>query len=180
MSKSGELSAGSQSGLEAALSDNAPALRRFLRARTGDRDVAEELLQELWIRCRTSKPVSVDSARAYLFRMANNLVLDRAKSERRRLVRDGAWAMLREIESQVKDADPGRPDAAMMTDDPVDRLVAAITRLPPGAAMAFRLNKLEGLKQDDVAARMGISRSGVEKHIALAMARLRRMLTGEV
>lgn len=174
---SGDLSAESAGGLEAALRNHAPALKRFLSARTGDPDIAEDLLQELWIRCRTSRPVSLDSARAYLFRMANNLVLDRAKAERRRLVRDGDWATLRDVEGH--DIDPARPDAAMMADDPVDRLADAITRLPPGAATAFRMNKLEGLKQDEVATRMGISRSGVEKHIALAMARLRLMMTGE-
>lgn len=171
------MSAESSGGLEAALQLHAPSLRRFLRARTGDADIAEDLLQELWIRCRTSRPVSVDSARAYLFRMANNLVIDRAKIENRRLARDGEWAALRAIEGS--EADPLRPDSAMMAEDPADRLADAITRLPPGAAAAFRMNKLEGLKQDEVAARMGISRSGVEKHIALAMARLRLMMTGE-
>jgi RNA polymerase sigma-70 factor (ECF subfamily) len=50
----------------------------------------------------------------------------------------------------------------------------AIERLPPGARRAVTLHRIDGLPHADVAAVMGISRSGVEKHIAVAMKQLRR------
>jgi RNA polymerase sigma-70 factor (ECF subfamily) len=58
----------------------------------------------------------------------------------------------------------------------VARIASAIAALPEGAAQAFRLHKIDGLSHAEVAARLGISRSGVEKHIAVAMKHLRRLL----
>ncbi len=38
------------------------------------------------------------------------------------------------------------------------------------------MHKIEGLTHGEVAARLGISRSAVEKHMAVAMTHLRRLL----
>lgn len=163
-------------GLMAALAAHDAELRRFLRARTGDGDVAGDVMQDLWLRCQSAPPVAVENARAYLYRMANNLVIDRAKAERRRQGREGDWLAMRAIESGADD--PHRPSDTALAEEAMQQLTDAIAQLPPAAARAFRLNKLEGMKQDAVAAQMGISRSGVEKHIALAMARLRQLTRG--
>jgi RNA polymerase sigma-70 factor (ECF subfamily) len=56
------------------------------------------------------------------------------------------------------------------------RLASAIANLPDGARRAFQLHKIDGLSQGEVAARLGISKSGVEKHMAVAMKYLRRAL----
>lgn len=177
MSEAGHQGAGAPNGLLAALQTHERELRRFLRARSGDADSVDDLMQEMWLRCRAAPPVPVENMRAYLYRVANNLVLDRHKAERRRLTREGDWLAVRAIESGVDD--PARGDAAMQDEAVVARLAHAIAQLPPAAGLAFRLNKLEGMKQDAVARQMGISRSGVEKHIALAMARLRQSMRGE-
>jgi DNA-directed RNA polymerase specialized sigma24 family protein len=44
----------------------------------------------------------------------------------------------------------------------------------------LRLHKFDGLSHGEVAARLGISKSAVEKHMAVAMAHLRRLLAAEV
>ena len=69
-------------GLEAVLELHRASLRRFLLARTGDAAIADDLLQEMWVKLRSSEPVGVEHGRSYLFRMAHNLVLDRARGER--------------------------------------------------------------------------------------------------
>ena len=76
------------SGLTALIGRHRAELLRFLIARTGDRDEAEDLLQELWLRVRGSDPGPVANGRAYLFRVANNLVLDRVRERNRRVARD--------------------------------------------------------------------------------------------
>ncbi|MBR0551720.1 RNA polymerase sigma factor [Sphingomonadaceae bacterium LXI357] len=165
-------------GLAGALAAHRPELLRFLTARTGDGALAEDLMQEMWLRVREGRPVSIGNPRAYLYRMAQNLVLDRLKEERRRMARDLQWSSSRTDEHGA-DLDRSDPEKQMIEDERVARFTAAIAALPPATGRAFRLNKIDGLGQAEVAASMGISRSGVEKHIARAMVHLRRSLAGE-
>lgn len=64
----------------------------------------------------------------------------------------------------------------MLAREETAALASAIAALPQAAGRAFRLHKLDGLSHADVAEQLGISRSGVEKHIAVAMAHLRRAM----
>lgn len=64
----------------------------------------------------------------------------------------------------------------MVERDEAARLASAIAHLPDGARRVLRLHKIEGLSHGEVAARLGISKSGVEKHMAVAMKYLRRLL----
>jgi len=167
-------------GLAVVLEENRVALLGFLTARCGARDVAEDLLQDLWIKVNSQPSGPVASPRSYLFRMANNLVLDRARGMQRAMRRDRVWV---EAEQGPATALPEhQPDLS----DPADEVLArkqeaqalhdAIAGLPAGAARALRLYRFEELGQTEIAQVMGISRSGVEKHLALAMKRLRAAL----
>ena len=66
-------------------------LLRFLFARCGDRDEAQDLIQELWIKAESAACGAIANGRAYLFRMANNLVLDRRRAQHRAMARDRNW-----------------------------------------------------------------------------------------
>lgn len=152
-------------------------LLRFLVARTGNPAEAEDLLQELWLRINDAAPGPIANGRAYLYRAAQNLILDRLREARRREARDKDWSdtQAETVPGDRVDPQPQALDALIGRED-VEVLRAAIAQLPEGAGRAFRLHKLEGLPHAEVAARLGISRSGVEKHIAVAMAHLRRRL----
>jgi RNA polymerase sigma factor (sigma-70 family) len=166
-----------QSGLTALLAEHRGGLLRFLTARTGDAAVAEDLLQELWIKVHQADPVGIEHGRAYLFKIANNLVLDRARGERRRVVRERAWSALA-FGPDTGDGDVADPrldaEHEMIERERVAAIASAIANLPPAAGRVFRMHKLEGISHADIARQLGISRSGVEKHIATAMAHLRR------
>ena len=58
----------------------------------------------------------------------------------------------------------------------INPLAEAIGQLPPGAARVFKRHKLDGLSHGEVAAELGISRSAVEKHIAVALRHLRELM----
>ena len=155
------------------------ALLRFLAARCGDSAEAEDCLHELWLRLATLTPGPIANPRAYLFRMANNLVLDQRRTRQRGMTRDQAWlgALGRGERAPEAQADPAA-DAfeTLAEDEELRRLADAIARLPAGAARALRLHRLEARPQAEVAAIMGISRSGVEKHLVTALRHLRRIL----
>ena len=176
--ETGEVGA-SAGGLEGLLSQHRAELLRFLTARCGNQAEAEDLLQDLWIKVSTMSPGPIANGRAYLFRMANNLVLNQARTRHRAMRRDMSWL---QAEGQGDDPPDDRPDPAMPADEMIARrqeaslLEEAIAALPPGAQRALRLYRLEGRGQAEIAEIMGISRSGVEKHLAVAMKHLRNSL----
>lgn len=169
-------------GLVAIYDQHRGELLRFLRARTRDPAESEDVVQELWIRLQDLRPGPISNARAYLFQMANNLVLDRARARRRRGARDQSWTEQSYVlapgtNGEVQTVDPAQtPEAYLVESEEQRALEAAIAELPEGARRAFCLHKIDGLSHAEVAARLGISRSGVEKHIAVAMKNLRRLL----
>lgn len=154
-------------------------LLRFLIARTGDPAAAEDILQDVWVRAGRQPPASIEHWRAYLFRTANNLVIDRARARRRREVRDRQWSEAQHgpVNEVEEVADPAEPaDRTIESREEAERIARALAALPDGARRVFELHKIDELSHAEVAARLGISRSGVEKHMAVAMKHLRRAL----
>jgi RNA polymerase sigma factor (sigma-70 family) len=168
-----------EAGLLAILASERAALLRFLAARTGDPAAAEDLLQELWIKVRQAEHGPIANGRAYLFRIAQNLVLDGLRERRRREAREMAWSG-QAAGAGAGAGEPADPAATaeegLISRDEAERLARAIETLPEGARRVLRLHKIEGLSHAEVAERLGISRSGVEKHMAVAMAHLRKQL----
>jgi len=163
-------------GLSMLFAQHRGELLRFLTARCGDAGEAEDLMQDLWIRASGVAAGPIANGRAYLFRMANNFVLDRRRTELRAMRRNHQWL---EESGGGATAPEDRPDPALRADEELARkdevavLKGAISALPPGAQRALKLCKIDGLPQAEVAEIMGISRSGVEKHLAVAMKHLK-------
>ena len=109
----------SPSGLTQLFGELRGELLRFLAARTGDRSEAEDLVQELWLRVSTVDPGPIANGRAYLYRVAQNLVLDRVRERRRRERRDGEWADSQTIKvaGEAADARPSAADAIIERED---------------------------------------------------------------
>ncbi|WP_232475935.1 RNA polymerase sigma factor [Flavisphingomonas formosensis] len=169
----------STQGLEALYRAHRADLLRFLAARTGDASEAEDILQELWIKLRQLPAGPVANGRAYLYRMAQNLVVDRLRERQRRMRRERVWSDDRtgHPAEGMEPADGSQnAEDLLLEREEAALLASAVTTLPDGARRAFELHKLEGLSHAEVAARLGISKSGVEKHMAVAMKYLRRAL----
>jgi RNA polymerase sigma-70 factor (ECF subfamily) len=154
-------------------------LLRFLTARTGDAGEAQDILQDLWIKAQHGSAAPVANGRAYLYRMAQNMVVDRLRERQRRDRRERVWSdeATGFRGAGIEPADTRlNAEEAMLDREEVAQLASAIATLPEGARRAFELHKVEGLSHADVAIRLGISKSGVEKHMAVAMKYLRRAM----
>ncbi|MEO0062282.1 MAG: hypothetical protein RLZZ08_842 [Pseudomonadota bacterium] len=176
---------GAAGGLAALVGVYRADLLAFLRARCGNAAEAEDVLQDMWLKLSdhatggASGPVQ--NPRSYLFRTANNLVLDRVRARQRAMVRDHSWLVEGTVASGaavMEDRpDPSiRADEALLVAEERQVLHRALDTLPPGARRALQLHRFDGHGQAEVAAIMGISRSGVEKHLATAMRHLRQAL----
>ena len=153
-------------------------LLRYIAASCRDPGLAEDIIQDLYVKLSSleTEPV-VDNPSGYLFRMANNIYLNRLRALKSERTRDHAWQST-SFESIGADAiaDEPTPEARLTGRQQIQTLKAAIAALPERTQAIFRLHKLEGLTQTQVAARLDISISSVEKHLASAL----KTLTAQV
>lgn len=152
-------------GLEQVLIAHRPALERFLRARCGSTVDAEDILQDLWLKVGDVATIP-DDALSYLYRMADNLVTDRRRSAARRERRDDAWSQVAGGESEASAAPSA--ERIVLARDELTRVAAAFDALGERTTAIFKSYRIDGIRQDAIAAAHGISRSAVEKHLQKA------------
>lgn len=154
-------------------------LVRFLAARSGSMSAAEDLAQELYLKLASrDRAAEVGNPSAMLYRMALNLMVDRARGEARSAARDTAWRQVARTELGGVDISDDPPaDEAAASAQRLRQLVVAVDSLPPQAGRAFRLHKLEGLSHAETARVMGLSVKAVEKHVSAALKALTAKLS---
>lgn len=168
------------------LAAHRPQLVRFFTGRTGSVAEAEDVVQEIWLHIAEPVAGPIANPVAYLHRIGMNIVLDRVRANGRRTRRDsgyveatttvtaGVTAGMAAGGEAIDDA-PSAFDAVAGRQR-IAQLAAALAGPPEGAMRVFRRHKIDGLSHADIAAEFGISRSAVEKHIAVALRHLRKAL----
>ncbi len=142
------------------------------RDRAGD---VEDIVQEAFARFhRAGHDLAAVDARPLLFVIARNLQLDGWKSAGREKTRrsaddihdldGGPWAIVCEAPSA---------DRRLMARQDLAAAAAVIRALPPKTRDAFLLHRFETMTYRQIAARLGVSVSMVEKHIAEALRQLK-------
>jgi RNA polymerase sigma-70 factor (ECF subfamily) len=154
------------------------ALKRFLVARTGSENEAEDLVQEIYFRLdRESVDGPVQNPAAYLYKMALNLARDHRRERQRAMGRDGLWAESRRVTLGAEAIDDvPAADTAYEAKQRLSRVLAALDELTPQCRRVFVMHKFEGLSHPEISARVGISRSTVEKHMGTALRHLIKRL----
>ncbi len=153
-------------GLEAVLLANRPRLLRFLQAH-GAGDAAEDLLQELWLKLSRTPTGPIANPLSYLYRAANNLMLDRHRSQRQARQRDQEWVEAGDAPAPgVAQAPPG--ERGLIAREQLVAVTAELAALGDRAATIFRRHRLDGISQRDIAAELGISLSTVESDLRRA------------
>ncbi|GAB4354916.1 MAG: RNA polymerase sigma factor [Kiloniellaceae bacterium] len=129
---------------------------------------AHDLAQDLYLKVSAlDARQEITNARAYLFRMAANLVIDHLRREQRQ------GGLLAEVESLLwGQAEAVSPERQVMAQQELRCLVAAVETLPPVTRRVFKRNRFDGKTQREIAAELGISQTAVEKHIRKALSRL--------
>ena len=139
-------------------------LVRFLSARLGSAQAAEDVVHDAYVRVleRTSHE-PIEQPRAFLYRTALNLVID---GHRRNALRQSE--PLEVLDNEERFFSPS-PQLLMDREQRLALIQQALSELPAACRDSFLLRKLEGLSHNEIAERLGVSRSVVEKHIVNAM-----------
>jgi RNA polymerase sigma factor (sigma-70 family) len=142
----------------------------FLYARLRNEQEAKEIAQEAYVKVlQLEQPGATSFLRAYLFRVAGNLAVDRIRQRRSRTRLD----QLDSIDDFLTEATAER---AAIAGQELALLKRAVEELPAKCQQAFRLHKLEDRAFADVAQVMGMTERMVRKYVARALVyvRLRR------
>lgn len=156
-----------EGGLRAVFLAERAMFLRLLVTRLGSIEEAEDALQDLWLKLGTVSGGPIAEPVSYLFRMANNIAVDRRRQAARRIDRDTGWLETRPAAQEQPDA-----ERALIARERLARVEATLAALPERVATAFRLYRFEGLPQKAIADRMGITVSGVEKLLHRAYRRI--------
>jgi RNA polymerase sigma-70 factor (ECF subfamily) len=133
-------------------------LLRLLTARLGNRDDAEDALQDMWLRIDQLADQPVAQPAAFLYRVAANLATDRRIAAARRGARDAGWLDVQPDADEIPDA-----ERVAVARDQWREIEVAIADMPERMATALRLFRVDERSQRDIAGQLGISVSGVEK-----------------
>jgi RNA polymerase sigma factor (sigma-70 family) len=146
-------------------------LERMLRRRLGSSPAAADLTQDLYLRLRhiTAPFPDRHQARAYLFRMAVNLVTDHIRVEGRRAEFLAGAVVL------FDDVCDG-PERDALTRDQMRRIEKALSELPSRCRDVLYMSRMEGKTHAEIAAELGVSRSLVEKYAVRALLHCRDRL----
>ncbi|WP_242137060.1 MULTISPECIES: RNA polymerase sigma factor [unclassified Sphingomonas] len=148
-----------QAGIKAVFLAEQPMLLRLLTARLGNRDDAEDALQDIWVKLdqqEVREPIAQPAA--YLYRMASNLAADRRLAAARAGARETAW-------HDVQPAADEQPDAerALLGRERLRQIETRLAAMPERMRVALRLYRVENQPQKEIAAHLGMTVSGVEK-----------------
>jgi RNA polymerase sigma-70 factor (ECF subfamily) len=146
------------SGLEAALIAHRPALLHFFTARTCDPAEAEAIVQDLAQAVGRTATGPIGDPFGHICRIGLKLVIERA----------------RDRQSRAEECPPG--GSPLATNKRTEEIAGALASMPPDAAQVFRLQKINGCSQREIADQLGISRKLVEHHMVVAFGHLAKEL----
>jgi RNA polymerase sigma-70 factor (ECF subfamily) len=143
----------------------AAKLGQFIRARVADPAASEDILQDVFVKLQAKLGQLKDPAKlpSWLYLMTRNAIIDHYRAKK-----------------PMVEVPETLPAPAPETDPELDGLKAAFRRmihsLPEPYREALVLTEFEGLTQQELAVRLGISLSGAKSRVQRARGQLRKML----
>lgn len=160
--------AGYPAQVAALFRDHHRALLAFLQCRLGSFADAQELAQEAYLRMLgLEHPDAIDSLRAFLFRIAANLAVDRLRMRKLREPAPGEVVLDLEPAPELHRAP--LPERHAAANEQWHELHAALRELPVKTRQAFVLHAIDGRDFEAIAQTMKLSTRMVRYHVARAI-----------
>ncbi len=149
------------SAVSAAFLENLAFLERFLARFFSDRRDIEDVAQEAYLRAYVAEQQKdIEQPKAYLFRIAKNLALTKLTKKSEKItdyLEESGAHMVIEFAASV--------DSEVEAQEALGLYCEAVAALPEKCRQVFLLRKVHGLAHKEIAKRMSLSVSSVEKYL---------------
>ncbi len=145
-------------------------LYRYAARFTGDADLAEDVVQDVFVRLAERPPADQANLRGWLFRVATTVALDALRTARRRL------ALVRDRPDRQPIGDPPPDPATALERQEVRRRVREALAALDAKERAVLLMREEGFAHREIAVAVGTTTGSVGTMIARALEKLARRL----
>jgi RNA polymerase sigma-70 factor (family 1) len=147
-----------------------PSVQRYISLFETSGQVLDELTQDVFVRIweKRARLMEVETFKGYLFMVTRNVVFNFIRAIR--------------VRRKVKELD----ETVAVNDNDLENellfkqyyamAIEAVEKLPPGRRKVLKMSIYEGLTLDEIAGRLGITRSGVKKQLYAATAFVRQYL----
>lgn len=144
-------------------------LVRYLAKRVGP-EFANDLVQDVFLRAATSPQLStLVNPRAFLHRIARNLLVDQVRRQRCKIV---TVASAEPLESRC----PAEQEYQLEAEELEAALALALGALPERTRAIFVMHRFDEMAYREIQCELGISLAGVEYHMMKALAHIRACL----
>lgn len=151
------------------------ALVRFLSRKWVNASEVQDIRHDIYIRIlEAAERERPSSPKAFLFAIAKNLLIDRARHHR--IV---AIDLLEDLESLGVLIDEVSPERRASGREQLTRLSALFDRLPERQRQVVWMRRIEDVPQKEIARRLQIAEATVEKHLVLGMRSLADAFYGQ-
>lgn len=144
-------------------------LRNFLFYKFGNKEQAEDLTQEVFIKLwQNCASVPIEKAKSYIYTIANNSSLNEIAHKK----------VVLEYENNFSGLDKTyeNPEFILEEKQFKNKLLTAIEDLNETQRVAFLMHRIDGKKYSEIAEELNISVKAVEKRIHIALVELRKKI----
>ncbi|MEM9340699.1 MAG: RNA polymerase sigma-70 factor, partial [Bacteroidota bacterium] len=139
------------------------SIRGFLYYKTRDIDLSEDLVQEVFIKVWEKRDqIKVDTVKSLLYTIANNLMINHFKHQQ------VVGTHQNEVVSQNR-TEYSSPQFLLEEKEFEEKLNRVIEAMPDGCREVFLMNRIDKLKYDEIALRLGLSVKAIEKRMSKAL-----------
>ncbi len=146
------------------------SLRGFLYYKTGDIELSEDLVQEVFIKVWEKRAeIKKETVKSLLFTIANNLMINHYKHQKVVMNHQG------DVIAQNK-TEFSSPEFVLEEKEFEKKLNSVIEALPQGCREVFLMNRIDKLKYDEIAERLDLSVKAIEKRMSKAIGIIKEQL----
>jgi RNA polymerase sigma factor (sigma-70 family) len=151
----------SRSAVSRAYVENRNFLHKYLSRFLSDRHDVEDVAQEAFLRAFVAEQQKeIEQPKAYLFRTAKNVALTRLTKKSHQIT-----DYIEECSASVVIDNVERPDKELEAEQKFGLYCEALASLSDKCREVFLLRKVHGLPHKEIAERMGLTVSSVEKYL---------------